>query len=122
MKKLVVFLLLYSNFAYSKAYELFVVKNNFLPNKVLHFDANLEDDCTLNKSKPLSVYWKLPGSSEKISPGFPEKAFLNNQFTEMTDDSVVFTNRALSIFGVLKNDEMVILKFKGIAIDMLSIK
>ncbi|MEE2744323.1 MAG: hypothetical protein VYD54_10465 [Bdellovibrionota bacterium] len=114
LKKLAfIFISLYSTMALSKGHKLFVVKNNFLPNNVLHFEANLEDDCKINKSKPLSVYWTVSGNPEKVPPGFPEKAFLNHQFSEYSDDSVVFTNRALAIFGVLKNDEMVIKTERG---------
>ena len=102
MKKMMIALLACFTLNLSAStHELFLVKKNFNPENILHFDANLTDDCKFKLDNPLHIYWILGNSPTKHAPGFPESSFLVTEYIEKTEDRVIFTNDAIKKVGTL---------------------
>ena len=89
MKKMMIALLAcFSLNLSASTHELFLVKKNFNPENILHFDANLTDDCKFKLDNPLHIYWILGNSPTKHAPGFPESSFLVTEYIEKTEGTV----------------------------------
>ena len=85
----------------ASTHELFLVKKNFNPENILHFDANLTDDCKFKLDNPFHIYWILGNSPTKHAPGVPESSFLVTEYIEKTEDRVIFTIGAVKKVGSL---------------------
>ena len=84
---------------FSKSHKLFLAKKNFNPNNILHFDANLNDQCQFDLNNPLHIYWILGNDPKKHAPSWPESSYVQSNFSIKTEDKVVFSNYAVEKVG-----------------------